>query len=80
LAGVEQRTRRACRETKFIERNGRRSLLYDRSRDNLPNPVRGEANRHVPSSRPAIGDRRLAIGDWRFGASVQVLMPLGEVQ
>ena len=32
------------------------SLSFQRSRDNLPNPVHGKANPYVPENRPAIGD------------------------
>ena len=41
---------------KFIERNWRLAPLTRRSRDNLPNPVYGDANRYAPVNTPAIGD------------------------
>jgi phospholipase C len=43
---------------KFVERNWMlNSVLSDRSRDNLPNPVQGAtSNPYVPDNMPAIGD------------------------
>jgi phospholipase C len=43
---------------KFVERNWQlNSVLSDRSRDNLPNPVQGSSsNPYVPDNMPAIGD------------------------
>jgi phospholipase C len=41
---------------KFIEKNWGLTPLSKRSRDNLPNPIAGNANPYVPINRPAIGD------------------------
>ncbi|HEX3498040.1 MAG TPA: alkaline phosphatase family protein [Stellaceae bacterium] len=41
---------------KFIERNWGLAPLSAESRDNLPNPVMGDADLYVPQNRPAIGD------------------------
>jgi phospholipase C len=41
---------------KFIERNWGLAPVSARSRDNLPNPVTGEASPYVPVNSPAIGD------------------------
>lgn len=41
---------------KFIERNWHLRPLSERSRDNLPNPVMGDADIYVPTNPPAIGD------------------------
>ena len=41
---------------KFIERNWALEPLSGRSRDNLPNPVRGTGTPYFPANSPAIGD------------------------
>jgi len=42
---------------KFIERNWKLTeTLSERSRDNLPDPIRDENNPYVPKNMPAIGD------------------------
>jgi phospholipase C len=41
---------------KFIEKNWGLTPLSKRSRDNLPNPIAGNANPYIPINRPAIGD------------------------
>ena len=41
---------------KFIERNWRLGKISNRSRDNLPNPIKDEFNPWVPVNMPAIGD------------------------
>ena len=41
---------------KFIEKNWSLPTLSNRSRDNLPNPVKSERNPYLPANQPAIGD------------------------
>jgi phospholipase C len=41
---------------KFIEKNWSLPTLSNRSRDNLPNPVKNERNAYLPANQPAIGD------------------------
>ncbi|WP_342618328.1 alkaline phosphatase family protein [Rhodoferax sp. GW822-FHT02A01] len=41
---------------KFIEKNWSLPTLSNRSRDNLPNPVKNVNNPYLPANQPAIGD------------------------